>query len=289
MEPQMITGMPRIAIAAHDFEAMVHCFDRAFGMPIVQLPESVVRHLGARLAMCVPSGGSNIELMCPANPSLPLSQSLSSFLERRGEGLFALMLEADDPDSAAELFAARGLDVLPLMPGAGGRDIHPRSTHGVLIRIYPTGSFTRSATESATESADAPAHTSGLSGIQRVLIAVEDLEAASAVYVEGLGLTAGSEHLNIRYGTRSIEVLPPGEQGIIELVTPVELDKPLARLVDQQLSAKGSGLFGLVVTAPDLSPALTTLVEAGIGCSEVAPGAALVEIFGTRIILEQEF
>ena len=52
--------------------------------------------------MCVPPGGSNIELMAPADPAAPLSQALrSTFLDRRGEGLYALMLEAPDPDAEA--------------------------------------------------------------------------------------------------------------------------------------------------------------------------------------------
>ena len=40
-----------------------------------------------------------------------------------------------------EALAARGLRIMPLMPGAFGRDVHPSSTHGVLIRVYPVDSF----------------------------------------------------------------------------------------------------------------------------------------------------
>ena len=73
------------------------------------------------------------------------------------------MLEAPTPDEEADVLAARGLDVLPLMAGAGGRDIHPRSTHGVLIRVYPTGSFTQSRPAGPADL--------GISGISRVMIA----------------------------------------------------------------------------------------------------------------------
>ena len=45
------------------------------------------------------------------------------------------MLEAPVPDEEAEVLLENGLGVLPLMQGAGGRDIHPKSTHGVLIRV----------------------------------------------------------------------------------------------------------------------------------------------------------
>ena len=93
-ENTMITGMPRIAIAVRDFDKIITTFRDQFGMPVIDISDSSVDSLGARLAMCVPPGGSNIELMCPAVPEAPLSQSLQRFLDKRGEGLFALMLEA---------------------------------------------------------------------------------------------------------------------------------------------------------------------------------------------------
>ena len=88
----MITGMPRIAIAVHDFTATVELFRDKLGMPVIDVSDSSVQQLGAKLAMCTPAGGSNIELMSPGDPATPLSQSLERFLARRGEGLFALML-----------------------------------------------------------------------------------------------------------------------------------------------------------------------------------------------------
>ena len=77
----MITGMPRIAIAVQEFEEIVALFRDKFGMPVIDFSESSQESLGAKLAMCVPPGGSNIELMSPAVPEAPLSQSLQSFLE----------------------------------------------------------------------------------------------------------------------------------------------------------------------------------------------------------------
>ena len=46
--------------------------------------------------MCTLGRGSNVELMSPANPGAPLNASLQKFVNHRGEGLFALMLEAPD-------------------------------------------------------------------------------------------------------------------------------------------------------------------------------------------------
>src|SRR5438093_112100 len=111
----MITALPRIAIAVHNFDAAVATFHDDFGMPVVDLSEQTVSALGAHVGMCAPEDGSNIELMAPADAGKPLSLALQKFLDRRGEGLFALMLEAPDPDAEAEVLGARGLDVMPLM------------------------------------------------------------------------------------------------------------------------------------------------------------------------------
>jgi hypothetical protein len=121
----MITGMPRIAVATADFEGIVRACREGLGLPLVDISHATTGTLGAKLAMCVPTGGSNIELMSPAVPDAPLAQSLQKFLDRRGQGLFALMLEAADPDAEAQRLQGNGLPVLPLMAGAGGR--HPKT------------------------------------------------------------------------------------------------------------------------------------------------------------------
>ena len=82
----MITAMPRIAIVMHDFDLAVATFRDGFGMPVADFSRRTVPGLGAHVAMCVPEGGSNIELMAPADPDKPLSQSLQRCLDRRGEG-----------------------------------------------------------------------------------------------------------------------------------------------------------------------------------------------------------
>ena len=231
----MITGMPRIAIATYDFDACVDRFRNEFGMPVVDLSPGSVESLGAKLAMCVPEGGSNIELMSPANLEAPLSQSLSRFLARRGEGLFALMLEAPDPDEEAKGLAEAGLNVLPLMAGASGRDVHPNSTHGVLIRVYPVNSFSGAPSPS----------TSGLSGVMRVIVAVRDLGHARRVYEDGFGLACGPQGDDDVRGVREFVCRPPAG-GVIEFVTPIDEERGFAREVASFLDDR-EGLYALVL------------------------------------------
>ena len=279
----MITGMPRIAIAVNDFDKIVATFRDQFGMPVIDISDSSVDSLGAKLAMCVPPGGSNIELMCPENPEAPLSQSLQRFLDRRGEGLFALMLEAPIPDDEAEDLLKRGLNVMPLMAGASGRDIHPKSTHGVLIRVYPVNSFPRQ-----TEQEEQTDQTPSLSGIARVMIAVRDMDQAIGVYGAKLGMPIDPVVVDEGNGVRSAICRPPAG-GVIELVSVEDDDQALAKLIAEFLETRGEGMFALVLETQDLQQAADVLAQRGLKVSTVADDAieiAPADIGGVRIRIE---
>lgn len=271
----MITAMPRIAIAMHDFDAAVTTFRDVFGMPVVNLSDQTVPTLGAHVGMCVPAGGSNIELMSPADPGKPLSQALQKFLDRRGDGLYALMLEAPDPDVEAAALSQRGLDVLPLMAGASGRDVHPRSTHGVLIRVYPNDSVqTRDGYESL-----AP----GLSGITKVIVATADASLAANVYGQGFGLAVGPVIHDEERGVLCAHCRAP-KGGVIELVSAIDSDKPFAQDIERCVKENNGGMYALVLHAADPRADMALLNARGIAPQGVTDHDTA--IFGTRIILE---
>jgi len=282
----VITSMPRIAIATRDFAGIVSTFRDALGMPVVDLSAGTAASLGAKLAMCVPEGGSNIELMSPANPAAPLSQSLERFLARRGEGLFALMLEAPDPNAEAVLLSERGLDVLPLMTGAGGRDVHPRGAHGVLIRVYPSLSF-QAASELVQRN---EARALGLSGIVRVVTAVCDVKQALEVYGRRFGLAAREPSVDAARGVvAAICAAPAGGQ--IELVEPTDPRAPFAAEIAEHLARAGEGMFALVLQAPDPAAVAAALAKRGLTTRPFDEQAAVFEVareslFGTRILIE---
>ena len=276
----MITGMPRIAIAVRDFDGIVTTFRDQFGMPVIDISDSSVDSLGAKLAMCVPQRGSNIEIMCPEIADAPLSQSLQRFLDRRGEGLFALMLEAPTPDEEAEVLIERGLSVLPLMAGAGGRDIHPKSTHGVLIRVYPVGSFQGQKEQTGK--------TLGLSGITRVMIAVRDMEQAVLVYGTKLGMPMDPMVVDDVRGVKSAICHPP-TGGMIELVSVADGDRSFAKSIDEFLESRGQGMFALVLETEDLQKTADDLSHRGLNVSAVSDGTieiARAHMFGAQIHIE---
>jgi catechol 2,3-dioxygenase-like lactoylglutathione lyase family enzyme len=282
----VITALPRIAIAARDFDGIVRTFRDALGMPVVDLSAWSAAKLGAKLAMCVPPGGSNIELMSPAGDDAPLAKSLARSLARRGDGLFALMVEAPDPDAEAEAFAERGLPVLPLMAGAGGRDVHPRGTHGVLIRVYPSRSF-----EAAPEQVQRSATRAlGLSGIARVAIAVRDAKRARDVYAGGLGLAASGPVADARRGVVAATCAAP-EGAAIELLEPSDPSRPFAAALERRLGEAGEGMFALVLRTPDPAAAARALAQRGLCVTPCAGEAGVVEIdpaslYGARVLIE---
>ena len=268
----MITGMPRVAIAVRDFAAAVARFGDELGMPVLDVSEASVPSLGARIAMCMPEGGSHIELMSPADLEAPLSQSLQRFLDRRGEGLFALMLEAPDPDAEAEVLSGRGLLVLPTMDGAAGRDVHPSSTHGVLIRVYPVDSF-RGVAPAPRVDRPFPA----LSGIARVLVAVHDVDHAARVYGRQLGIETDEPSLDSERGVR-MATCRPVAGGRIELVAPERPDRPFARSIADHLARRPEGMFALVLESAAPRAVCDALTACGLDVRPAADRLDVVEV-----------
>lgn len=281
----MITGMPRIAIAAHDFPAMVSLFRDKLGMPVIDLSAMSASEYGAALGMCVPEGGSNIELMSPVDPKTPLSKSLQGFLDRRGEGLFALMLEAPVPDEEAQLPAERGLNVMPLMPGAFGRDVHPSATHGVLIRVYPVNSF-KNKYKGPAAAPDAPK----LSGIVRVIVAVQDLDHAISVYGSQFKMTTDKASTDSERGVRTA-ICHPATGGVIELAAVEDASRPFARAIANFLETGREGMYALVLQTPDVEATALSLTGRGLKIGRATDSANILEVpreeaFGALIRIE---
>jgi len=271
----VITAMPRIAIAMRDYAAALELFRTTLGLPVADFSARTVADLGAHVGMCQPEGGSNIELMSPADPTKPLSQALQKFLDRRGDGLYALMLEAPDPDAEAVGLAERGLDVLPLMGGAGGRDVHPRSTHGVLIRVYPDNSVQR---QNGLQTLDA-----GVSGIMRVIVATADASLAADAYGKGFGLPVGPAEFDAERGVQRVICTPP-KGGVIELVSAVDLDRPFARRIAEAVKERGEGMYALVLHTDDRAAAAERLRARGAELGD-HDGTPELSAFGARILL----
>jgi hypothetical protein len=238
-------------------------------MPVVDASADSIARLGAAVAVCAPDGGSMIEVMGAGDPDTPLSQSVQGFIDRRGQGHFALMLEAADPDKEAEGLAARGLAVMPPMPAATGRDIHPKSNHGVLIRVYPTNSIDKIMPEKLEEVASI-----GLSGIARVLIVVRDLDQAIETFGTKFAMPSSAAERDTDQGvSRAICTPPTG--GVIELVAVDDRQKVFAGVIADALAEKGEGMYALVLKSSDFAATKAALAIRDVAATNV-PGLAQV-------------
>jgi len=283
----MITAMPRIAIASADFPELISTFRNKLAMPVMDMSAETIDSLGAALGMCTPDVGSNIELMSPADPTTPLSQSLQGFLDRRGQGHFALMLEAADPDQEAEILQERGLNVMTKMEGAGGRDVHPNSTHGVLIRVYPNDSVPNP----NIAPIEGPATTS-LTGIKRVIIAVRDIEEAADTYGRKFGLEV-SEPVQDNARGLTVVICTPPKGGVIELAAVTDPNKTFAAAIEQHIETKREGIYALVLGTDDLEKTAKALASNGMKTDTVPGLNSTLQLdadatFGARIFVSDE-
>ncbi len=274
----MITGLPRIAIAmtAAEYLVAVDTFRTVFGMHVNDMSGMTVPELGAHVGMCQPPGGTNIELMAPSDPDAPLSVALNRFLDRRGTGLYALMLEAADPNAEADELALRGINVLSPMPAATGRDLHPNSTHGVLMRIYPTGSVA----QPDEPTVEAPR----LSGIVRTIVATDDTSVAAKAYGHGLGLDVSHAEPDPERGVLVAHATAPSG-AVIELVSPMDESLPFAAAIGNHLREKGQGMAALVLSADAPVHSAQLLGARGLASDLYGPFGPEVTAFGTRFVI----
>jgi hypothetical protein len=184
------------------------------------------------------------------------------------------MLEAPDPDVEAVALAGRGLDVLPLMKGAAGRDIHPRSTHGVLIRVYPDNSVRTP--EGLTNGEP------GLSGIAKVIVATADASLAADTYGRGLGLDTAPAVADEERGVLCAVARPP-KGGVVELVSALDTRKPFARDIERSVKEGHGGIYALVLQAGDPAAAATLLGARGVTLGGTNGREA--SVFGTRFLI----
>ncbi|TAH36433.1 MAG: methylmalonyl-CoA epimerase [Planctomycetota bacterium] len=111
-------------------------------------------------------------------------------------------------------------------------------------------------------------------GIDHVAIAVEDLDAATALWRDALGLRVGVREVVADQGVE-VQMLYAGETRI-ELMRPLSPDSPVGKF----LAKRGPGLHHLALAVEDVGAALEGVKARGLRVIDEQPRAGA---HGTRI------
>ncbi|NJD68186.1 MAG: methylmalonyl-CoA epimerase [Candidatus Methylomirabilota bacterium] len=129
----MVHRIEHIAVAVKDLEASTRLFEILLGLngsEIETLPNERVRVAFFEL------GEGRLELVQGIGADNPMS----TFIERRGEGLHHICFEVDDLCETLKQLHAAGFPLINNVPRTGSRGtkvafVHPRGCHGVLVEL----------------------------------------------------------------------------------------------------------------------------------------------------------
>ena len=137
-------GIPEIGIAVQDLEKAIAKYEAVFGVKAGPVVEAPVPGVEMRFTW-VDVGDQRINLYQDLGDSGPVARAI----QRKGEGLYNVMIEVPDLDAVIEHMRAAGVDFVESEPRVlthgthGGRPYdrhrvmwtHPRSFHGMLVEV----------------------------------------------------------------------------------------------------------------------------------------------------------
>ena len=241
----MLSKIHHVGIAVRNADQALGFYRDVLGMPVTK--DEVIEDQGVR-GVLLAAGEGEIELLEP----IRADTGIARFLASRGEGLHHLCFATDDIEAELETARAKGLPLIDQTPrlGLAGRIafLHPRATRGVLVEYaQPPGNGSK----------HDPIGGAGVHELDRVVVAVTDLDAGVQTYEQNFTLTERERweqaHLNLRAAA-----LPIGA-ALLELVAPVGDSGALAEF----LKRRGEGMYLISLAVPSLDRAVQTLEAAG--------------------------
>jgi methylmalonyl-CoA/ethylmalonyl-CoA epimerase len=129
----ILTEIDHVAIAVHDLEAAIDYYRRAFGAEVHH--REVVERDGVEEAL-VKVADSYIQLTTGTRPD----SAITTFLEKRGEGIHHIGYRVDDCAAALAAVVAAGGRAIDPEPRPGSRGttvafVHPKGSFGTLIEL----------------------------------------------------------------------------------------------------------------------------------------------------------
>lgn len=118
----MIQKIHHVGLAVRNIEVVAAFLEEVFG---AKLEPDYAIETDDFLSRMVKAGQNQFELLEPRGKD----GLIERFLDSRGEGIHHVSLQVDNLEELLKLCEAKGMTLI------GGRFIHPKSAHGVLIEL----------------------------------------------------------------------------------------------------------------------------------------------------------
>ena len=140
----MFTRLLCVSIAVPNIEEALPAFTEKLGLKLMGEIRHGVRGYGLRYVELGDGNHNFLELVDSPQPG-----PVQKFLERRGPGVYQIRLETDNLYETAKSLREQGVEVILAPPEGGGPPptepdpeislafVHPRSSYGVLIELFP--------------------------------------------------------------------------------------------------------------------------------------------------------
>ncbi len=131
----LLTRIDHVGIAVRDLDQAIARYREVFGLRLAH--EEINEEQGVREAMlAIGDSDTYVQLLAPLSDDSPIT----SFLEKRGEGLQQVAYAVDDIEAVSAALRERGVRLLydaPRRGTAGSRInfVHPRDMGGVLVEL----------------------------------------------------------------------------------------------------------------------------------------------------------
>ena len=130
-----IKAINHIAVVVEDMDVSLSFWRDALGIKLHELRDVPAEK--SQVAF-LPLAGAEVELVMPTTDD----SGIAKYLAKHGQGLHHLCLEVDDIDGMLVQLKGKGIRLIneePRTTAAGKRYafIHPQSTGGVLVELYP--------------------------------------------------------------------------------------------------------------------------------------------------------
>jgi len=128
-----VLGIEHVAIALNEAHRLTQFFKLLPGLTTLG-SETITNQQVNTLIFASPTG--KIELLTPASKTSPIS----SFIDKRGEGIHHIALEVDHIENAIGYLISCGIHMIDESPRTGAESyriafVHPKSTPGLLIEF----------------------------------------------------------------------------------------------------------------------------------------------------------